>query len=140
MARGLDVACALAASRWLDSADEVGHHTSIAIGGEGLDFIACFDVTNSDLEDVHCLLAVCGCTAVVVGSEGAVGQGLRGSFIASGSGNDVMLDPSLADGGATITSGADLRVLNSATGGTACRLFADGFESGGTFAWSVQIP
>jgi hypothetical protein len=45
-----------------------------------------------------------------------------------------------ASGGATVTSGADLRVLNSAAGGAACRLFADGFESAGTLAWSARVP
>ena len=28
----------------------------------------------------------------------------------------------------------------TAAGGTACRLFADGFESGGTLAWSLRAP
>ena len=46
-----------------------------------------------------------------------------------------------ASGGATITSGADVRVLNTAAGGgLGCRLFTDALESGGTLACSVRIP
>lgn len=45
-----------------------------------------------------------------------------------------------ATGGATLTSGSDLRVLNSAIPASACRIFIDGFESGGTLAWSVSLP
>lgn len=42
--------------------------------------------------------------------------------------------------GATLASGADVKVLQTGVGGTACRLFADGFESGGILAWSLHVP
>jgi len=82
---------------------------------------------------------------------------LQGSFVVAGAGNDVTLDALLVDGtaagvagcwteilsatgGATLTSGADVKVLNTAVLSSGCRLFADGFESGGTRAWSVHSP
>jgi len=43
-------------------------------------------------------------------------------------------------GEAEVTTGPDVRVLQTASGGTACRLFADGFESGGSLAWSTGVP
>ena len=94
---------------------------------------------------------------LAVAGAGSAATFVQGSLVVSGAGNDVTLDALLVDGtaagvagcwsevltaigGATISSGADLRVLNTATGGTACRLFADGFESGGTLAWSLRLP
>ena len=94
---------------------------------------------------------------LAVQGAGSAATFVQGSFVVTGAGNDVTLDALLLDGtaagvagcwselltatgGATISSGADLRVLNTATGGTACRLFADGFESGGTLAWSLRLP
>jgi hypothetical protein len=44
------------------------------------------------------------------------------------------------DGGAEAATGPDLRVLNTSMGGASCRLFADGFESGGLLAWSASAP
>ena len=93
---------------------------------------------------------------LAVAGAGSAATIVQGSFVVSGAGNDVTLDALLLDGtaagvagcwselltatgGATISSGADLRVLNTATGGTASRLFADGFESGGTLAWSARV-
>jgi hypothetical protein len=43
-------------------------------------------------------------------------------------------------GGAEVATGPDVVVLQSTAGGTACRLFADGFESGGVLAWSAHVP
>ena len=94
---------------------------------------------------------------LAVAGAGSAASFLQGQLAVSGAGNDVTLSGLLLDGtaagvagcwsevlsstgGATITSGADLRVLNTAAGGTACRLFADGFESGGTLAWSLRAP
>ena len=45
-----------------------------------------------------------------------------------------------AAGGAELATGPDVVVLQSATGGGPCRLFADGFESAGTLAWSSHVP
>ncbi len=45
-----------------------------------------------------------------------------------------------AYGGGKVTAGPDLRVLQTAAGGTDCRLFADDFESGGVLAWSAHAP
>jgi hypothetical protein len=39
-----------------------------------------------------------------------------------------------------MSTGADLVVRNTAAGGVSCRLFADGFESGSTLAWSASMP
>jgi hypothetical protein len=94
---------------------------------------------------------------VTLQGAGSAATTLQGYLSVTGAGNDVALSGLLLDGtaggvagcwsellkasgGATITSGVDLRVLNTATGGEACRLFADGFESGGTLAWSVRVP
>ncbi len=43
-------------------------------------------------------------------------------------------------GGAEVAPGPDVVVLQTSTGGAACRLFADGFESGGVLAWSGHVP
>lgn len=43
-------------------------------------------------------------------------------------------------GGAEVVTGPDVVVLQTSSGGTGCRLFADGFESGGVLAWSVHAP
>ena len=95
---------------------------------------------------------------VTLQGAGSAATTLQGYLFASGAGNDVTLSGLLLDGtaagvagcwgeilkasgGATITSGADLRVLNTAAGGgLGCRLFADAFESGGTLAWSLRVP
>ena len=94
---------------------------------------------------------------LVVQGAGSAATTVQGYLFASGAGNDVTLSGLLLDGaaagvagcwpeilkasgGATITSGADLRVVNTAVLSSGCRLFADGFESGGTLAWSVRMP
>ena len=43
-------------------------------------------------------------------------------------------------GGARVTAGDDVAVTNSGIPNGPCRLFADGFESAGTLAWSDQVP
>lgn len=43
-------------------------------------------------------------------------------------------------GGAEVVTGSDVVVLQTTAGGAACRLFADGFESGGVLAWSAHAP
>jgi len=45
-----------------------------------------------------------------------------------------------ATGGAQVATGPDVVVLQTSSGGSACRLFADGFESGGVLAWSGHVP
>jgi hypothetical protein len=95
---------------------------------------------------------------VAIQGAGSAATTVQGHLFVSGAGNDVTLSGLLLDGtaagvagcwseilmasgGATIVSGADLRVLNTAAGGgLGCRLFADGFESGGTLAWSMRVP
>jgi len=95
---------------------------------------------------------------LAIQGAGSAATLFQGYFLVSGAGNDVILNGLLVDGtaagvagcwgeilkatgGATITSSADVRVVNTAAGGgVGCRLFADGFESGGTLAWSVRVP
>jgi hypothetical protein len=94
---------------------------------------------------------------LAVAGAGSAASSLHGTFTISGAGNDVTLNSLLVDGtasgvagcwsemlkatgGATITSGSDVKVLQTAAGGTTCRLFADGFESGGALAWSARVP
>ena len=43
-------------------------------------------------------------------------------------------------GGARLDSSDDVVVTNSGIPNGGCRLFADGFESGGTLAWSLRQP
>ncbi|MDQ1349155.1 MAG: hypothetical protein QG573_2533 [Acidobacteriota bacterium] len=45
-----------------------------------------------------------------------------------------------ATAGAELAAGPDVEVLHTATGSGPCRLFTDGFESGGTLAWSATLP
>ena len=128
---------------------------------------ASFPTLSAAVRDVGCtLVQVAGGTLaenvsiardVTIQGAGSAATFVQGSFLVTGAGNDVTLDalrvdgtaagvagcwPEIlkASGGATITAGTELRVLNTATGGTACRLFADGFESGGTLAWSLRLP
>ena len=94
---------------------------------------------------------------LAVQGAGSAATLLQGYFFVSGAGNDVTLNGLLVDGtaagvagcwteilaaaaGATLVSGADVKVLQTAVGGAACRLFADGFESGGLLAWSLHAP
>lgn len=94
---------------------------------------------------------------LAIQGAGSAATTLQGYFFVSGAGSDVTLNGLLVDGtaagvagcwsqvlgasgGATLTSGADVKVLQTATGGAACRLFADAFESGGLLAWSAHAP
>ncbi len=43
-------------------------------------------------------------------------------------------------GGARLAAGDDVLVTHSGLSNGGCRLFADGFESGGTLAWSLRQP
>lgn len=43
-------------------------------------------------------------------------------------------------GGAQVATGPDVAVLQTGAGGSACRLFADGFESRGVLAWAGHAP
>lgn len=94
---------------------------------------------------------------LAIQGAGSAATTLQGYLFVSGAGNDVTLNALLVDGtaagvagcwsevlsvlgGATLTSGADVKVLNSAVLSSGCRLFADGFESGGLLAWSLHSP
>ena len=94
---------------------------------------------------------------LIVQGAGSAATSVQGNFSVSGAGTGVTLaalriDGSAvgvagcwsevlrASGGAVVTSGSDLRVVQSTTGGSACRLFIDGFESGNALAWSAQVP
>jgi hypothetical protein len=60
----------------VDSVGTVGHHTSIAVGGDGLPVIAYFDVTEGDLEVAKCNDPACAGedeTLSTVDSAGTVG-------------------------------------------------------------------
>jgi predicted regulator of Ras-like GTPase activity (Roadblock/LC7/MglB family) len=59
----------------VDSAGDVGHHTSMAIGADGLPVIAYFDNTNDDLKVAHCGNPSCtsGIVLTPVDSAGEVG-------------------------------------------------------------------
>ena len=91
-----------------------------------------------------------------------VGAGAAASVVAgpvrvTGSGSDVTLSALRVDttgtgvagcwpraleatAGAELAAGPDVEVLHTATGSGPCRLFVDGFESGGTLAWSATLP
>ena len=43
------------------------------------------------------------------------------------------------DGG-SVEAFTGLEVVYSSTGGAVCRIFSDGFESGGANAWSARVP
>lgn len=94
---------------------------------------------------------------LAIEGAGSASTTLQGHLRVTGAGNDVTLNGLtidgtatgvagcwgeilLATGGGTVTAGADLRALNTAVLSSGCRLFADGFESGGTLAWSVRLP
>ncbi|HKZ75195.1 MAG TPA: hypothetical protein VJ259_00880, partial [Actinomycetota bacterium] len=48
-----DVACSSAALTTVDSPGDVGIHTSITVGADGLGLISYFDFANSDLKVAH---------------------------------------------------------------------------------------
>lgn len=88
---------------------------------------------------------------------GSGASSLEGYLAAAGSGSSVTLAALTVDGtaegvagcwngllsvsaGAEVVAGPDVVVLQSGMVGQTCRLFADGFESGGLLAWSAQVP
>lgn len=62
----------------------------------------------------------------MIAGTGSAASVIAGRLLVSGATSDVTL--------------AGLRVDTTATGGPPCRLFADGFESSGTLAWSAAEP
>jgi hypothetical protein len=69
------VACSSATTSTLDSTDDVGQHTSITIGSDGLGLISYYDYTNRDLKVAHCSNAACSsATTSTLDSTGDVGQ------------------------------------------------------------------
>ena len=97
-----------------------------------------------------------------IGGAGGAGAGaaattLSGALRAAGTGVEVALSGLTVDGttggvagcwpdlldaraGARVVAGPDVTVLQTASPGGACRVFEDGFESGGTRAWSAAAP
>jgi hypothetical protein len=70
-----DVACTGATITPLDSAGEVGSHTSIAVGADGLGLISYLDITNDALKVAHCNDAVCtSATTSTLESAESVGR------------------------------------------------------------------
>lgn len=68
----------------LDSVGDVGEHTSISTGADGLGLISYYDVTNADLKVAHCENAACtAATITTLDSNGAVGN-----FSSIATGND----------------------------------------------------
>jgi hypothetical protein len=54
-----DVRCTSATISTLDSTGDVGQHTSIVVGTDGLGLISYFDATNQDLKLAHCNDVAC---------------------------------------------------------------------------------
>lgn len=94
---------------------------------------------------------------VVIEGAGSSLSMVAGAVEVAGAGTDVMLAglsidgtsagvagcwPSLlaTTGGAHVAADDDVLVSNSGLASGACRLFADGFESGGVLAWSTAAP
>ena len=94
---------------------------------------------------------------LVIAGAGSGASIVAGTLAMAGAGTDVTLSgltidgaaasvagcwPSalLATGGARFDSSDDVVVTNSGIPNGGCRLFADGFESGGTLAWSLRQP
>jgi hypothetical protein len=63
-------------STTVDSNGDVGQHTSITIGTDGLPVVSYYDVTNTDLKVLHCGNATCasGNTARIVDAGGDLGM------------------------------------------------------------------
>lgn len=94
---------------------------------------------------------------VTIAGSGSALSTLEGALAVSGSATDLTLSalavegvsagvagcwPSLlvATGGARVVATDDVVVANSGIANGACRIFTDGFESGGTLAWSASSP
>lgn len=59
----------------LDSGGDVGQHTSIATGADGLGLISYYDATNGDLKVAHCSDVLCSAATIsTIDSVGNVGQ------------------------------------------------------------------
>ncbi len=95
---------------------------------------------------------------LVIAGAGSAASVVAGRLLVSGATSDVTLcgparghdrgreSPVAGRGrsrlvaGAEVAAGPDVDVRHTATGGPPCRLFADGFESSGTLAWSAAVP
>lgn len=94
---------------------------------------------------------------LTIAGAGSATSTVAGALAVSGAGTDVILAGVAIDGtaagvagcwpsvlsatdGARVDSSSDVVVANSGIPNGACRLFADGFESGGTLAWSLRQP
>lgn len=94
---------------------------------------------------------------LALAGAGAAATTLSGALRAAGTGVEVALSGLTVDGttggvagcwpdlldaraGARVVAGPDVTVLQTASPGGACRVFEDGFESGGTRAWSAAAP
>lgn len=94
---------------------------------------------------------------VAIAGSGSALSTLEGAVAVSGSATNLTLAalavegvsagvagcwPSLlvATGGARVVATDDVVVKNSGIANGACRIFNDGFESGGTLAWSATAP
>lgn len=94
---------------------------------------------------------------LAIAGTGSATSTVAGALVVSGAGTDVSLTglaidgtaaavagcwPSVlsATGGAHVESNDDVEIANSGIANGGCRLFADGFESGGTLAWSARQP
>ena len=65
----------LAVSTALDTAGDVGKHTSITIGSDGLGLISYYDVTNGNLKVAHCSNIQCSSATITpLDTAGDVGQ------------------------------------------------------------------
>ncbi|MEO8196818.1 MAG: hypothetical protein ABI689_08860 [Thermoanaerobaculia bacterium] len=94
---------------------------------------------------------------LVLSGAGAASTTIAGAIVLTGVSTELTLGALTVDGtgpgvagcwnrlldardGGAVLAGADVEVRHSATGGMACRLFADDFESGGVLAWSNAVP
>ena len=59
----------------LDGSGNVGQHTSVTIGADGLGLISYYDVTNRDLKVAHCSDTACtSATLTTLDTAGSVGR------------------------------------------------------------------
>jgi uncharacterized repeat protein (TIGR01451 family) len=146
----------------VDTAGDVGKHSSIAFGADGLPLIAYYDATNGDLKVAHCSTVDCTAStrAVIdsagdVGSEPALAVGADGlavvayrdavtgavkvarcSELSCGSASIVTLSPGISSRGIAIAIGTDglPLVAFARTGGLAVAHCTDVACSGATVA------